>query len=55
MLVEGVDFYYEDGLMVFTKDFLLRRGKCCKSGCQNCPYGFIVKNRHIEDSEDKLL
>ena len=55
MLVEGVDFYYENGLMVLTKDFLLRRGKCCKNGCQNCPYDFIIENRQIEDSEDKLL
>jgi hypothetical protein len=23
-----------------SKEFLLRRGYCCYSGCLNCPYGF---------------
>ena len=41
MLIEGKDFYYnEDGLMVLTEFFLLKRGKCCCSGCKHCPYGF---------------
>lgn len=39
-LVEGKDYYIdEDGLMVFTTDYLMRRGYCCESGCKNCPYG----------------
>jgi 23S rRNA (cytidine1920-2'-O)/16S rRNA (cytidine1409-2'-O)-methyltransferase len=37
--VEGTDFYYENGLMVLTEDYLLRRGYCCGSQCRNCPYG----------------
>ena len=37
-LVEGEDFYVEDGLYVFTAKFLLRRGYCCGSGCRHCPY-----------------
>ncbi len=28
----------DDGLMVATREFLLRRGYCCGSGCRNCPY-----------------
>jgi Family of unknown function (DUF5522) len=28
----------QDGLMVATRDFLLRRGCCCGNGCLNCPY-----------------
>ncbi len=40
-LKEGEDFVYdEQGLMVLTRSFLLKRGYCCKSGCRNCPYGF---------------
>jgi hypothetical protein len=36
------DFYFdEDGLMIFTAHFLLRRGKCCGLGCRHCPYGYI--------------
>lgn len=38
-LKEGYDYYYDDsGLMVFTEGYLTRRGYCCDSGCQNCPY-----------------
>ncbi len=38
-LAEGVDFTYnEQGLMVLTADYLRKRGYCCGSGCQNCPY-----------------
>jgi len=35
---EGVDYYFEDGLMVLTADFLRKRGYCCGSGCRHCPY-----------------
>lgn len=38
-LKEGEDYYYENGFMVFTKKYLLKRGYCCDSGCRNCPYG----------------
>ncbi len=31
-------------LMVFTKDYLLKRGYCCQNGCLNCPYGFSKEN-----------
>lgn len=37
--VEGHDFYFEDGLMVLTRRYLLSRGFCCENGCRNCPYG----------------
>lgn len=39
-LTEGVDYYIENGLWVFTAEYLKRRGYCCKSGCRHCPYGF---------------
>ena len=39
-LVEGEDYYLENGYWVFTAKFLLRRGYCCRSGCRHCPYGF---------------
>ncbi len=41
-LQEGVDFYYENGLMVFTAEYLRKRGYCCRSGCRHCPYGFCA-------------
>lgn len=37
-LVEGRDFHLENGLVVLTREYLLRRGYCCGSGCRNCPY-----------------
>lgn len=37
-LVEDVDFYFENGLMVLTADFLRKRGYCCKNECRHCPY-----------------
>ena len=37
-LAEGVDFYVEDGKVVFTSYYLLRRGYCCNKGCRHCPY-----------------
>ncbi|MBI3649768.1 MAG: hypothetical protein HY231_01830 [Acidobacteria bacterium] len=37
-LIEGIDYYWENGLMVFTSAYLLRRGYCCNSGCRHCPY-----------------
>jgi 23S rRNA (cytidine1920-2'-O)/16S rRNA (cytidine1409-2'-O)-methyltransferase len=40
-LIEGTDFYYENGLMVLTAEFLSRRGCCCGSQCRHCPFGHI--------------
>lgn len=37
-LLEGYDYYLEDGLFVFTAAFLRKRGYCCESGCRHCPY-----------------
>jgi hypothetical protein len=38
-LKEGEDYVYnEQGLMVLTAAWLRKRGYCCGSGCQNCPY-----------------
>ncbi|MDH3712019.1 MAG: DUF5522 domain-containing protein [Cyclobacteriaceae bacterium] len=39
--LEKGDFYYnEKGLLVFTAQYLTKRGYCCESGCRHCPYGF---------------
>jgi Family of unknown function (DUF5522) len=37
--VLGRDYTEEDGLVVFTAYYLLGRGKCCRVGCRNCPWG----------------
>jgi hypothetical protein len=38
--LEPGDFYMENGFMVFTEAYHLKRGYCCESGCRHCPYGF---------------
>lgn len=43
-LVEGLDYYLEDGFFVFTAHYLRKRGFCCRSGCRHCPYGFVAEN-----------
>ncbi len=42
--LEPDDFYYSDeGYIIFTEKYLLKRGYCCKNGCKHCPYGFDRK------------
>ncbi|MFK7799274.1 MAG: DUF5522 domain-containing protein [Aureispira sp.] len=37
-LVEGRDFYIENGFYVFTEYYHLKRGYCCGNGCKHCAY-----------------
>ena len=38
------DYYYSDeGYIVFTEKYHLKRGYCCKSGCRHCPYNYDKK------------
>ena len=41
---ERADWYFENGLLVYTATFHLKRGSCCGSGCRHCPY----EPRHVE-------
>ncbi|MEQ6120649.1 DUF5522 domain-containing protein [Reichenbachiella sp. MALMAid0571] len=47
-IIEG-DYYVENGLYIFTKQYHLKRGYCCKNNCRHCPYGFQNKkeNQHL--------
>jgi len=45
--LQAGDYYIENGKWVFTAQYLLRRGYCCKSGCRHCPYG---DNNCVEDT-----
>ena len=36
--LESGDFYFDNGFMVFTEQYLTRRGYCCGNGCRHCPY-----------------
>jgi hypothetical protein len=42
------DFYIENGRLVFTEQYHLKRGYCCGSGCRHCPY----EPRHIENNRN---
>jgi hypothetical protein len=37
-LKEGKDYYLENGYLVFTQAYHLKRGYCCGSGCRHCPW-----------------
>lgn len=37
-LVEGRDYYVENGLYVFTAYYHQQRGYCCGNGCRHCAY-----------------
>ena len=44
LLIENIDYVINDeGNLVFTSHYLLKRGHCCQSGCLNCPYGYTEK------------
>jgi hypothetical protein len=49
-LVEDEDYYLDQGLMVLTASFHLKRGYCCEQGCRHCPYPEVVKR--AEESVD---
>jgi len=52
-LVEGIDYYMENGFTVFTAHYLRNRGYCCESGCRHCPYGFVrKKDEEVDSSAD---
>ncbi|NND93286.1 MAG: hypothetical protein HKN45_00355 [Flavobacteriales bacterium] len=37
--LQDEDYYFnEEGFIVFTETYLLRRGNCCHSNCKHCPY-----------------
>ncbi|WP_170299321.1 DUF5522 domain-containing protein [Larkinella terrae] len=37
--LEDEDYYFnEQGYLVFTKTYHLKRGYCCKNCCKHCPW-----------------
>lgn len=54
MLIEKEDFYWdENGLMVFTREYHLKRGYCCKNGCKNCPWNYRQRKEKKNRRDDK--
>ena len=49
MLQENIDYYINaDGNFVFTREYHLKRGFCCKNKCLHCPWDY-GKNKEIEN------
>ena len=53
-LVEGLDYYFEGGLMVLTARFLRNRGYCCGNGCRHCPYSDEEREAQSRNSSNSL-
>lgn len=49
--IEGIHFYYENGLIVFAENYHLQRGYCCGNGCRHCPYNY----ENVSDEKMKEL
>ncbi|MBT6460732.1 MAG: hypothetical protein HOK57_13090, partial [Planctomycetaceae bacterium] len=32
------EYYFENGFLVFTAAYHLKRGSCCGSRCRHCPF-----------------
>jgi 2-iminoacetate synthase ThiH len=42
--LEAEDYYIsEEGFIVYTENYHLKRGYCCKNHCKHCPYGYNPK------------
>jgi hypothetical protein len=57
MLKEKIDYYInEDGNFVFTKEYHLKRGYCCKNKCLHCPwdYGKPRQEKDISNNSSRF-
>jgi hypothetical protein len=50
-LDEGDYYLSPEGFIIFTEQYHLKRGYCCKSGCKHCPYGFNKKTGAINSNK----
>jgi len=48
---EGLDYYIEGGYKVFTREYHLKRGRCCVSGCRHCAW----KNKKVMDTSNMIF
>ena len=54
-LIEGVDYYIENGLFIMTELFHQKRGFCCGNGCRHCAFDpvHVKNNTNLKDDEGK--
>ena len=49
--IDEKDYYLSnEGYIVFTEDYHLKRGFCCKNLCKHCPYEIKKKERLLKKS-----
>lgn len=36
--IKDVDYYLEEGFVIFTDKYLREKGECCGNNCRHCPY-----------------
>lgn len=47
------DYYHsEDGYIVYTEKYHLKRGYCCQNSCKHCPYGFNKVKTSIKKNQE---
>lgn len=49
-LEEGDYYVNKLGYRVFTAQYHLKRGYCCKNGCKHCPYGY---DKNLDNFKNK--
>ena len=48
--IPDVDYYLEEGRVIFTAKYLKEQGSCCGKKCEHCPYvpRFEEGNKDLE-------
>lgn len=51
--IEGIHYYKENGMVVFTENYHMVRGECCGSKCRHCPYYPKYQKGNTKTKEDR--
>ena len=53
--IKDVDYYLEEGFVIFTEKYHLERGECCGNDCRHCPYEpkAIKGNKQVTESNKR--
>jgi hypothetical protein len=48
------EFYLSpEGYIIYTENYHLKRGYCCKNGCKHCPFGYNKKTGKFDNEKKK--
>jgi hypothetical protein len=52
--IKDIDYYLEDGFVIFTESYLKEKGECCGNNCRHCPYEKpVIKGNHMIADDNK--